>query len=123
MKAPFLLVALAGCAHVVRAQQVSSPAFVGCYSKTGSLQKKSSNAHQSSGVCHTTCSKLVVDGITGYSVMGMTKSTDCYCSQTFPNSEFKVDNSKCDQDCPGYGKETCTFVVISLSIPLTDILV
>ena len=89
MRAPFLLAALAGCSHVVRANV--APAFVACYSNPGTLKKKDTDPHQSSGVCHTTCVNIKLpNDVLGYSVMGMTSSTDCYCGQYLPNSGLEM---------------------------------
>jgi len=104
MKA-FVLVALAGCAHVAMA---ADPKPYACYSSAGKLKQMGDLEFNSRGDCHELCvTTEVKNGGDGYAVMAMTKGTLCYCGNTLPNDSLKVDDAKCKQPCPGFAPEMC----------------
>jgi cell wall integrity and stress response component len=103
-----VLVALAGCAHVITAEEDAS--YYACYSTTGSMKETiSKDIYMARGACRTECVKDP-----GYAVMAMTKGTDCYCGQKLPNDAFKVDDAKCKQPCGGFATETCKHSIVLL---------
>jgi len=104
MKA-FVLVALAGCAHVAMA---ADPKPYACDSSAGMLKQMGDLKFNSRGDCHELCvTTEVKNGGDGYAVMAMTKGTLCYCGNTLPNDSLKVDDAKCKQPCPGFAPEMC----------------
>jgi len=100
----FLATTLFGCVHLVAAT-VSDVSFYACYSSGGSLvnKKVDHSNFASSGRCRVNCTTIGV----GYSVQGMTRGTDCYCSQTLPYHGYKVDKDKCDDQCGGWPQDSC----------------
>ena len=102
---PLVLAALAGYSQVALAY---TPRFIGCYKAAQGMKKLGENEFQSMGICAKTCvDENIAGGGKGFSVLGMTEETLCYCSNLVPNDVLKVDDDKCSQKCPGSGAETC----------------
>lgn len=72
----------------------------GCYKSLTSFKFSNTNSWQTSGLCQKACVPLnkPVIAING---------TDCWCSNTLPPTKDKVDESKCDTICPGFGTVMC----------------
>jgi cell wall integrity and stress response component len=101
-----VLIALTCWANIAIA--AADAKYYACYSSAGSLAKKATNEFNSRGDCRKTCvDDNEASGGLGFSVMGMTKGTQCYCGNKLPNEAVKVDDTKCKQECPGFGSETC----------------
>ncbi|KAF8250108.1 hypothetical protein K440DRAFT_541866 [Wilcoxina mikolae CBS 423.85] len=82
-----VLVALAGCAHVVSAE--GDAVYYACYSTAGSMKEHiTKDTFMARGACRTECVKDP-----GYSKL--------------PNDAFKVEDAKCKQPCGGFATETC----------------
>ncbi len=62
----------------------------------------------SSDQCKFECVKQGVD------VIGLSAGFDCYCGSTTPPSAAKVDDSKCNMGCSGFGAESCMSYFTSL---------
>jgi hypothetical protein len=53
-------------------------------------------------------------------VLGVSAGFDCYCGLTTPPASAKVDDSKCNMGCAGFGQTSCRLYVIATVIRLTD---
>jgi len=94
---------LLGASHVA-AYGANSPGPVvskGCYSSSTGLTRNSSYTFNTQGYCQTQCAPL------GYTVLGTTASTDCWCGNTLPPTADKVDDSFCNAPCAGFGDDSC----------------
>ncbi|KAI1344552.1 hypothetical protein F5Y15DRAFT_115142 [Xylariaceae sp. FL0016] len=72
----------------------------GCYNSLGELTKNSVQEFNSQGKCATICRTLEKPVAASY-------SETCYCGDQYPNSKNLVDDSKCNEPCPGYDTQAC----------------
>ncbi|KAF2864195.1 WSC-domain-containing protein [Piedraia hortae CBS 480.64] len=78
-----------------------SMTYSGCYSSSGSLDDQGPYMYQTSGYCQPICLKK------NNAVLGLSGGSDCWCGDTLPPANTKVDDSKCDSPCNGYGSDKC----------------
>ncbi len=77
----------------------------GCYASLTGLTLNSTGTFNSKGYCGTQrCLPL------GYEVFAMGNSSMCYCSNTLPPDNTKVDSSLCSISCPGYPSDVCMYL-------------
>lgn len=91
----------------------------GCVEKGDALQNMKKYG-TSDGMSRGTCRIMCVDdaqkkGLPGFATMAIANE-DCWCGQTLPNEKLFVDDGKCKQTCPGYGKEFCMFLCLQILI-------
>lgn len=72
-----------------------------CYSGPGPLIKNNTQVYQTSGACQPVCGNL------GHPVMAITGGSTCFCGDEIPPLDLKVDDSKCDSPCQGFGDQMC----------------
>lgn len=72
----------------------------GCYSKLPGFTKTFTEQYQAASACSTRCVPL------GKPIMAI-QNEDCYCGSALPPKSNKVDDSKCDKKCPGFGEDMC----------------
>ncbi|KAL5354318.1 Protein SLG1 [Pseudogymnoascus australis] len=72
----------------------------GCYSKIPGFAKTYTEQFQAASACSTRCVPI------GKPFMAILNE-DCYCGSALPPKSNKVDDSKCDKICPGYGPDMC----------------
>ncbi|KAH9829791.1 cell wall integrity and stress response component 1-like [Teratosphaeria destructans] len=75
--------------------------YSGCYSSSDGLSSVGSYTYQSSGYCQQQCAGK------NQAVLGLTKGSDCWCGESLPEASSKVDDSKCNTPCTGYGQDEC----------------
>ncbi len=77
----------------------------GCFSSLTGLTLNSTDTFNSRGYCGTQrCLPL------GYEVFAMGNSSMCYCSNTLPPADTKVDDDLCSISCPGYPSDVCMYL-------------
>jgi len=103
----FFAAALLGCIHYASADE-TAPAYKACYDNPGSLKQKGTSDFLSEGSCRKICvDQDKANGGLGFSVMGLTTETKCFCGQKMPNKAHKVDASNCNFSCPGFPENKC----------------
>jgi len=75
--------------------------YEGCYNSHGSLSQNSTYLFNTMGYCQQQCAPL------GKAVEATSNGNECWCGDEVPPSSAKVDDSKCDTVCAGYGPEFC----------------
>ncbi|KAI0137475.1 hypothetical protein BJ170DRAFT_62629 [Xylariales sp. AK1849] len=87
----------------------------GCYSSVGELQLNGTNEFNSQGLCAADCG-----GVGAY--VAATQATSCYCGYEYPPASTLVDDSKCNDPCPGFASDACggteAFTVINTGLKL-----
>lgn len=101
-------------------QMPKSGAFTpqGCYSAAPNMtDAKLDSQYLSSGSCNGACvgKKYLVSALTPQS---------CYCGNTYPPEDMKIDLAKCNYPCNGFGQEACggikdAYSVFNLGIDLS----
>ncbi|KXT16017.1 hypothetical protein AC579_7111 [Pseudocercospora musae] len=81
--------------------QKRAQSYKGCYSSSADMSNVGSYTYQSTGYCGEKC--------TGQSqaVMGLSAGDECWCGGNIPADSDKVDDSKCNSPCTGYGQDDC----------------
>ncbi|KAI8631463.1 hypothetical protein F5Y19DRAFT_396910 [Xylariaceae sp. FL1651] len=72
----------------------------GCFSSVGTMNLQSSYEFNSQGKCAPICRSM------GKQV-GATYLHDCYCGTLLPNQKYLLNDSKCNEPCPGFDKQAC----------------
>ncbi|ETS75729.1 hypothetical protein PFICI_12673 [Pestalotiopsis fici W106-1] len=72
----------------------------GCYSSVGELTFNSTNAFNGQGLCSTYCRG-------GGFAVAASQSSDCYCGDKYPPESTLVDDSECNEPCPGFSVDAC----------------
>ena len=90
----------------------------GCFSSSGDLVSNGTVQWNSkSGCAHDIC---FVDNFT---VAGTTGGNQCFCGNHYPSENDRVDDSKCNVGCSGYGLQACMWEIFDqkplLGIQLT----
>ncbi|KAL5343249.1 hypothetical protein BJX70DRAFT_354972 [Aspergillus crustosus] len=93
---PFILPASAG--------QVANA--IGCFGTSASFQNQGSFAFQSIDHCVDQCDQARFK----YAAV---QAEDCWCGDADPVQEDLVSDDKCDEACPGYAKDICSFSLLS----------
>lgn len=87
----------------------------GCYSAVGSLQLNGTNTFNSRGLCAANCQQA---GAYVAAVQG----EQCYCGNEYPAASTLVDDSQCDDPCPGYAMNACggtkAFTIINTGVEI-----
>lgn len=76
---------------------------VGCYSSQGPMEKADTFDFQSIGHCRNLCLGK------GKPLLGLTKGSDCYCSDKIPSDGAKTSQDDCDLPCDGYPQNICKY--------------
>ncbi|KAI1319970.1 hypothetical protein F5Y16DRAFT_92587 [Xylariaceae sp. FL0255] len=82
------------------APQVNVPTVHGCYSNLGTLKLNQTYNFNAQSWCGPLC-------YNGSYPVAASFDKNCYCGNEYPNSAYIVDDSKCNQPCPGYGDDAC----------------
>lgn len=72
----------------------------GCYSDLGDMKMDSTDLYNAQGYCAPVCRDK------GKPV-GATYLKACYCGTKLPNKKTLLDDSKCNEPCPGYDSQAC----------------
>ncbi|KAI0432439.1 hypothetical protein F5Y09DRAFT_301790 [Xylaria sp. FL1042] len=72
----------------------------GCYSSLGDMTLDSTDEYNAQGYCAPTCRKKGKQ-------TGATYLKACYCGTKLPNHKTLLDDSKCNEPCPGYDPQAC----------------
>ncbi|KAI0475580.1 hypothetical protein GGR56DRAFT_520277 [Xylariaceae sp. FL0804] len=72
----------------------------GCYSDVTGLTNEGALNFNSQGKCAQLCRDKNM-------AVGATFAKNCYCGDSYPNSKYLVDDSKCNEPCPGYDTQAC----------------
>ncbi|KAK0113771.1 hypothetical protein ONS95_014021 [Cadophora gregata] len=75
--------------------------YQGCYSSSTGMTLNSTQEYNSRGSCGDPCYGM------NSATFAMTNKNFCYCGDTLPPASTKVDDTKCNINCPGYGTESC----------------
>lgn len=78
----------------------------GCYGSSQGMVWAGNYNYMTSSICQIYCLNL------NMAAMGTSAGTDCYCGQYAPPLAAKLDSSKCNVNCTGYGLEMCMFIVV-----------
>ena len=93
--------------------QLGASTVHGCYASVGELQLSGTNTFNSQSSCAASC-----QGAGAF--VAATKGKSCYCGDKYPPASTLVDDSQCDQACPGYDRDACggssAFTVINTGI-------
>lgn len=85
----------------------------GCYSSVGELQLNGTNEFNSQGLCAANCED------TG-AYVAAAQGDACYCGNKYPPASTLVDDSQCDEPCPGFGMDACggskAFTIINTGV-------
>ncbi|KAL1866656.1 Protein SLG1 [Paecilomyces lecythidis] len=73
----------------------------GCYSSSEPLTDQGSYTFQSTGYCQKLCANK------NFSVMALTKGSNCLCGNELPPSSAKTDDSDCQTPCDGWPASMC----------------
>ncbi|KAI1293125.1 hypothetical protein F5Y03DRAFT_334774 [Xylaria venustula] len=86
----------------VAAQQAvqGTDTVAGCYSSLGDMTLDSTNEYNAQGYCAPNCRKK-------NKPVGATYLKDCYCGTKLPSKDDLLDDSKCNEPCPGYDPQAC----------------
>lgn len=79
----------------------ASAVYQGCYSSAANMESVGTYTYQSSGYCSEQCSNQ------NSGAMATTNGNDCWCGSEIPADSDKVEDSKCDTPCTGYGQDSC----------------
>jgi cell wall integrity and stress response component len=122
MKAILILLPMAATAVATQLEQSAEDPVIGettihgCYSSVGKLQLNESYTFNTQSSCAEVC------GGTG-AYVAATQGESCYCGSEYPPVSTLVDDSQCDEPCPGYAMDACggtkTFTVLNTGIKVT----
>ncbi|KAF5666752.1 cell wall integrity stress response component 1 [Fusarium heterosporum] len=72
----------------------------GCWKSNGNMTVEYNGVSATRGYCGDVCKNK------DYLVTA-TQGSKCWCGMVYPEEGDKVDDTKCDFPCPGFGKEAC----------------
>ncbi|KAI0149358.1 hypothetical protein BJ166DRAFT_61387 [Pestalotiopsis sp. NC0098] len=72
----------------------------GCYGNVDNLVLNGTDEFNTQGSCSTACRGMS-------KAVGASYSSDCYCGDEYPPLNTLLDDSDCNEPCPGYGTEAC----------------
>ncbi|KAI0545421.1 hypothetical protein F4679DRAFT_588534 [Xylaria curta] len=86
----------------VPAQQplLGTDTVAGCYSSLGDMTMDSTDKYNAQGYCAPVCRDK------GFPV-GATYAKACFCGMMMPNHLTLVNDTKCNEPCPGFDKQAC----------------
>ncbi|KAI0150529.1 hypothetical protein GGR57DRAFT_185344 [Xylariaceae sp. FL1272] len=95
------------------APQLHVPTVHGCYSSLGLLKLNESYIYNTQSWCTERCMNATMPVAASY-------ANSCYCGEKYPNSKYVVDDSKCNEPCPGFDDQACgglnTFTVYNTGV-------
>lgn len=91
--------------------------YEGCYSSEGSMSMDSTYLYQTKGWCQGICVGK------NKAVQATSNGNECWCGDEMPPKSAKVDQSKCNSKCAGYGTEMCTLSLFLDTGPLTNLMI
>ncbi|KAJ9620936.1 Stress-activated PKC1-MPK1 kinase pathway sensor [Taxawa tesnikishii (nom. ined.)] len=94
-------VAVAEPAAASTTAHLNAMTYVGCFSSSQPLTNQGSYTYQTSGYCQPICVGK------NNAVLGLTGGSYCWCGDEIPAASSKVDDSKCNSPCTGYGQDDC----------------
>ena len=74
---------------------------LGCYKFPGEYTDYGNFKFQALGYCQPLCVR------SGMQYLAFVNGTNCLCGDSPPSNSDKVEDSKCDQKCRGYGLDMC----------------
>ncbi|KAK5094750.1 Protein SLG1 [Lithohypha guttulata] len=74
---------------------------LGCYSAPDPLAQDNTDHHQTLESCQSACGNEV------WPVMALTDGFTCYCGDTTPTADKRVEDSNCNEPCHGDKQQTC----------------
>ena len=80
----------------------------GCFSSSTGMTLNSTQEYNSRGSCGDQCYAI------NSATFAMTDRNLCYCGDVLPPSSTKVNDSKCNINCPGFGSESCKYTASEL---------
>ncbi|KAK5159541.1 WSC domain [Recurvomyces mirabilis] len=80
---------------------MSAMTYAGCFSSSSGLTDQGSYQYQTPGYCQPICVGA------NHAVLGLSGGSDCWCGDALPPASAKVDDSKCNTPCNGYGQQNC----------------
>ncbi|KAF1351981.1 hypothetical protein BDV97DRAFT_136047 [Delphinella strobiligena] len=83
------------------ASAMSAMTYVGCFNSSKPMTDQGSYTYQTSGYCQQVCYNVSAPA------MGLYSGSNCYCGDSLPAENDKVDDSSCDTPCQGYGQDDC----------------
>lgn len=78
-----------------------TPTDLGCFSSPGKLFDMGVYTYQSSGWCQPLCVRQAKN------YFALLNGTNCFCGDSPPTNEFKVESSSCNASCTGFDKLNC----------------
>ncbi|KAI0389267.1 hypothetical protein F5Y17DRAFT_135312 [Xylariaceae sp. FL0594] len=72
----------------------------GCFNALADMKLVATNEFNAQGLCARQCRE-------SNKPVGATYSRFCYCGTMLPNKKNLLDDSKCNEPCPGYGTQAC----------------
>lgn len=85
----------------LEARGLATMTYQGCYSASDGLTDQGAYMYQTTGYCQPICVNQ------NQAVLGLSAGSDCWCGDTLPPASSKVDDSKCDTPCNGFGTVMC----------------
>lgn len=79
---------------------IGSDTVAGCFSSLGDMTLDSSDKYNAQGYCGPNCRDK------GFPV-GATYLKQCFCGHKMPNKKTLLDDSKCNEPCPGFDPQAC----------------
>jgi cell wall integrity and stress response component len=86
---------------------LNADTVAGCFSSLADMKLNATYKFNAQSWCVTQCRKMG-------KLVGATYSQNCYCGTLLPNNKTLLDDSKCNEPCPGYDTEACMFGTISV---------
>lgn len=81
---------------------IGSDTVAGCFSSLGDMEFDSSDNYNAQGYCAPNCRDKGLP-------VGATYLKRCYCGHKLPNKKSLLDDSKCNEPCPGFDLQACKF--------------
>ncbi|KAI1264610.1 hypothetical protein F5Y18DRAFT_75070 [Xylariaceae sp. FL1019] len=82
------------------APELHVPTVHGCYSSLGLLKLNTTYIYNTQSWCTELCFNNTMPVAASY-------ATSCYCGDKYPNEKFLVDDTKCNEPCPGFDEQAC----------------
>ncbi|KAI3325732.1 hypothetical protein HD806DRAFT_533397 [Xylariaceae sp. AK1471] len=79
---------------------IGTDVVVGCFSSLGGMKLQTTYMFNTQSYCAPICRK---NGMP----VGATYARECYCGSKLPNNKTLLDDSKCNEPCPGFDTDAC----------------
>ncbi|EMC99977.1 hypothetical protein BAUCODRAFT_30404 [Baudoinia panamericana UAMH 10762] len=96
-----LLPVAAGPRAELRQRGLSTMTYEGCFSSSSGFTNQGDYMYQTSGYCQPLCVNQ------NDAVLATNNGSSCWCGNTLPPANSKVDDSQCNVPCNGFDKENC----------------